>query len=178
MRLSGGGAHPPTSSVLLLLFENCGGRWAAGICAGLIGGKLMKSMSQGRDTRTSRSVNMLDFSPILLFFLRNGGTNTCKSAWRSSSSHSVDTRRRRSERTNSANHLFYLFLSIDLDPHYGFKRESRAFSLSVVLLLGLFPPMLRRTGELFPSKAGCTCKTAFLIIGIVLKQAFPSVLVF
>lgn len=91
----------------------------------------MKSISQGRDTRTSRSVNMLDFSLIffLFFFLRNGGTNTCKSAWRSSSSHSVDTRR--SESTNSANHLFYLFFSIYLDPDYGFNRESCAFSLSL-----------------------------------------------
>lgn len=93
------------------MLENCGGNWYAGIYAGLIGGKLMKSMSQGRDTRTSRSVNMLDFSLIFFFFffLINGGTNTCKSAWMSSSSHRVDTRRRRSERTNGANNLFYLF---------------------------------------------------------------------
>lgn len=100
----------------------------------------MKSMSQGRDTRTSRSVNMLDFSLIFFFFLINGGTNTCKSAWMSSSSHRVDTRRRRSERTNSANNLFYLFLNFYIDPHYGIKRESCAFSLSAVFLLGLISP--------------------------------------
>lgn len=39
----------------------------------------------------------------------------------------------------------------------------------LLLLLGLIPPRLR-PGELFPSKAGCTCKAAFHIIGIVLKQ--------
>lgn len=80
------------------------------VVAGLIGGKVNEKYVSGEGYKNIPVSEHAGFQPDL-FFLRNGGTNTCKSAWRSSSSHSVDTRRRRSERKNIANHIFYLFLA-------------------------------------------------------------------
>lgn len=68
MRLSGGGAHPPSSSVLLLLLENCGGGWAAGICAGLIGGKVNEKYVSGEGYKNIPVSEHAKFQPNLFFF--------------------------------------------------------------------------------------------------------------